>query len=75
MTDKELTDLGVEFISRLKKLPGAISYDGDASVQVAFKLSNGKVLRIGVTDEDIAESPGLWADNYPGLFGELENSP
>ncbi len=62
----------LEFIRKLKELPGAISYDGDASVQVAFKLAGGEVLRIGLTDEDVADAPGLWADNYRGLFGELE---
>jgi len=55
------------FVDELKKLPGAVQYDGDASVQVAFLLANGKVLRIGITDEDVAARPGLWCDNFPGL--------
>lgn len=55
------------FISELKKLDGAIPYDGDASVQVVFKLANGKNLRIGITDSDVADKPGLWCDQYEGL--------
>jgi hypothetical protein len=64
------TDDVVRFIQKLKEMPGAISYDGDASIQVVFRLANGLVLRIGSTDDDVG-SP-LWADNYKGLFGELE---
>jgi hypothetical protein len=60
-----MTDL--EFVEHLKRLHGALSYDGDASVQVVFYLTNGGVLRIGVTDEDVAAQPGLWADQYAGL--------
>lgn len=58
-------------MAELKKLDGAISYDGDASVQVVFKLANGKTLRIGVTDDDVADRPGLWCDQYEGLNREL----
>lgn len=58
---------GVSFIQRLKALDGAIPYDGDASAQVVFRLANGKTLRIGVTDDDVAEEPGLWCDQYEGL--------
>jgi hypothetical protein len=61
----------VEFIQHLKTLDGAIPYDGDASCQVVFKLANGKTLRIGVTDDDVTDQPGLWADQYEGLNGEL----
>lgn len=65
-------DQCVSFIRRLQEIPGAIHYDGDASVQVVFQLANGKVLRIGFTDEDVADQPGLiWADTYEGLFKEL----
>lgn len=56
----------LDFIRRLKRMPGAVSYDGDASVQVAFLLANGKTLRIGLTDEDVGTGE-LWADNYAGL--------
>jgi hypothetical protein len=69
---RDLTGASVAFVQHLKALPGAIPYDGDASCQVAFRLANGEVLRIGVTDEDITDTPGLWADSYPGLFGELK---
>jgi len=62
-----------EFIAELKKLDGAIPYDGDASVQVVFKLSNGKTLRIGVTDGDLCDDAGIWCDQYQGLLGEFKN--
>lgn len=58
----------VNFVESLKKLEGAISYDGNASTQVLFYLANGRVLRIGVTDEDVGDRAGLWADQY--LFEE-----
>ncbi len=52
-------------IEELKEVKGAINYDGDASVQVLLPLNNGKFLRIGMTDDDVAEHPhSLWADNF-----------
>lgn len=59
-----------DFIRDLKKLDGAIPYDGDASVQVVFILANGKTLRFGITDEDISDG-NLWFDQYPGLLNEF----
>lgn len=54
---------GIDLIQQLKKLDGAISYDGDASVQVIFQLKSGKTLRFGVTDDDVTENPGvMWID-------------
>lgn len=61
-----------DLISRLKRLAGAISYDGECSSQVVFKLANGKTLRIGITDTDVAETPGIWCDQYEGLFKEFK---
>lgn len=55
-------------IHKLKQLDGAIPYDGDASVQVVFKLANGKTLRIGMTEE----VDSIWCDQYEGLFGEFK---
>ena len=57
----------LDFITKLKTFNGAIEYDGDASVQVAFLLANGKTLRFGTTDDDVARELGLWFDQYPGL--------
>jgi len=66
MRDKKMSDV----IRNLKKLPSAISYDGEMSTQVVFKLTNGSYLRIGQT-EDV---DGIWCDEgYKGLFGELNN--
>ena len=48
-------------IDLLKNLPGAINYDGECSVQVVFKLSDGKYLRIGITDSDVVPE---MADKY-----------
>lgn len=66
-----MNDPAYEFLCALKKLDGAIEYDGNASVQVVFKLTNGKTLRIGITDEDVAidhsSTLGLWCDQYEGL--------
>ncbi|MCD6301058.1 MAG: hypothetical protein J7L82_03195 [Staphylothermus sp.] len=56
------------FIKKLKLLDGAINYDGDASIQVLFILSNGKTLRFGITDDDVTDKPGLWVDQYKGLL-------
>lgn len=47
----------------LKKLSGAINYDGDYSCQVYFELKNGKRLRFGYNDED----GKLFVDQYEGL--------
>lgn len=56
-------------ILKLKKLPSAISYDGEISSQVVFKLACGDYLRIGLT-EDVED---MWCDQgYEGLFGELK---
>lgn len=55
-------------IYRLKRMVGAIPYDGELSTQVVFKLANGKTLRIGVTDGDDT----IWCDQYEGLFGEFK---
>jgi hypothetical protein len=62
----------LELIMLLKKVPGAVSYDGDASVQVAFHLNNGEILRIGITDNDVSEGRGLWFDDYKGLNNDLK---
>ncbi len=63
MTNKQ----AYELIKLLKKVAGAINYDGDASTQVMFKMRDGKNLRIGITDEDVAPGQGLWFDDYEGL--------
>ena len=56
-----------DFIDKLKKLDGAIGYDGSCSSQVVFRLANGKTLRIGITDDDCTDTPGIWCDQYEGL--------
>ena len=59
----------MDLITKLKQLPSAISYDGEISRQVIFKLTNGKYLRIGETEE----VEDIWCDEgYEGLFGELK---
>lgn len=60
----------LNLINTLKKISGAIPYDGVASSQVVFKLGNGKTLRLGVTDEDTGTGL-LWIDQYEGLNGEF----
>lgn len=56
-----------ELIRFLKKVKGAINYDGEASVQVYIPLEDGSNLRIGRTDDDVADQQGLWFDFYGGL--------
>ncbi len=63
-----------ELIQHLKKIKGSVCYDGDASVQVVVPLIDGTWLRVGITDDDVAERPGLWFDFYEGLNGELKNN-
>ncbi len=58
------TDHAVDFIRRLKKLPGARNCDGEASSQVYFELACGQTIRIGVTDPDVTDTPGLWVDGW-----------
>jgi hypothetical protein len=69
MTDEQAQEL----IALLKKVPGAISYDGDASSQVVLPLKNGNHVRIGITDNDVAPGQGLWFDQYEGL--KVEGCP
>jgi hypothetical protein len=61
-----------DLIRLLKKVPGAVSYDGDCSVQVVLPLEGGGHIRVGITDDDVAEVQGLWFDQYGGLLGELD---
>ena len=61
--DDLLLEQGFEIVSKLKKMNGAIDYDGDCSVQVYFELKNGKRLRFGYNDED----GKLNIDQYEGL--------
>ncbi len=62
----------IDLISSLMKVTGALDYSGDASIQVLLPLASGGYLRIGVTDDDVAnkisdEYNVLWADRYEGL--------
>lgn len=54
--------VGIDLINKLAKVPGACTFLGECSTQVSFRLKNGKVLRFGVTDDDVAEKQGLWFD-------------
>jgi hypothetical protein len=63
----------IDIIQELKKVVGAHSYDGDASLQVLLPTVDGRMLRIGITDEDVADLPGeIWFDYYPGLNSEIQ---
>lgn len=59
--------LYLALIRELKKVKGAQSYDGEASVQVRLPTTDGKYLRVGITDDDVAPGQGLWFDYYEGL--------
>ncbi len=69
MTDSQAVDL----ILLLQKIPGAIDYSGECSIQVVIPLKNGEWLRIGITDDDVADTKGLWFDQYEGLNKELKH--
>ena len=62
----------IQLIEELKKITGALSYDGDASCQVLLPTKDGKYLRVGVTDDDVVEKPGIWFDYYKVLDNELK---
>jgi len=64
----------VELIELLKKVPGAVSYDGDASCQVVLPLNTGGHVRVGITNDDVAQVQGLWFDQYEGFNSELKSS-
>lgn len=53
-----------ELIRLLMNVKGAVDYSGDASVQVIIPLNDGRKVRIGMTDSDVAAKPGLWFDLY-----------
>lgn len=66
-----------DIICHLKRMDGAMEYDGSCSSQVIFKLTNGKTLRFCVCDDDVAgdsiEHQGLQIDQFGGLTtGEVE---
>ena len=70
----EKTNL-IELIQELKKVKGALPYDGDASTQVLLPTINDKYLRVGITDDDIAEQPReIWFDYYEGLNNEIKRA-
>lgn len=60
---------GIDLITALKTVSGALVYDGDASIQVLLPLASGGYLRVGMTDSDLNDDgvPAIWADRYQGL--------
>ena len=62
-----------DLITLLKQVPGAISYDGDASVQVILPLKDGSHVRVGRTDAEVSASGtnDIWWDRYGGLNNEI----
>lgn len=57
----------LKLIKLLKKCPGAIPYDGDASSQVMFRLYKNRHIRLGVADTDVS--------NWPHCFIEFNYIP
>lgn len=55
-------DNNLELIRLLKRVIGSSNHDGDCSAQVLLPLMNGRFLRVGITDPDVAECEGLWFD-------------
>ena len=65
----------ITLIRELHKIPGALDYSGDASYQVLLPTTEGKYLRVGITDDDVAAHPGkIWFDYYEGFNNEIKNS-
>lgn len=62
-----------ELIQELKKVIGAIKYDGDASIQVLLPTKDGRMVRVGITDDGVG-SGKIWFDYYPGFFGEIPDN-
>lgn len=66
-SDEEIWKDQLNLIYELKKIDGAISYDGECSVQVKIPTKDGNYLRVGITDPDVSNESGIWWDYYPGL--------
>ena len=58
----------IDLIIALQKEPGWFDYSGDCSVQAAYQLPNGMLLRVGITDVDEAPEEPFWVDIYEGLL-------
>lgn len=56
-----------DIVSWFLKQPDWFDYSGAASYQAAHVMGNGALLRVGVTDEDVAEEQGIWVDIFAGL--------
>lgn len=68
-----MQDWKVDLIQKLKNVVGAESCDGDCSCQVLLPTKDGRALRVGLTDEDVADRPGeIWFKD--GLSRWLENN-
>jgi hypothetical protein len=63
--------LDVAVISWIISNLGGRSFCGECSYQAHFRLPNGQWFRIGVTDDDVADKPGLWCD----VVGEPNGRP
>lgn len=62
----------VDLIINLLKIKGAENCSGEASLQVMLPLKDDTFMRIGVTDEDVAETQGLWVDYWEKIDGKLK---
>lgn len=57
--DKVLPEEAIEFVSKLGRTEGVNLVHGECSIQAQIPLPNGGCVRAIVTDEDVAEHPGL----------------
>ena len=62
----------VDLIFNLLKIKGAENCSGDASFQVILPLKDDTFMRIGITDEDVAETQGLWIDYWEIIDDKLK---
>lgn len=60
----------VDLIYLLQK-NGWRSFQGECSVQASIVLKTGETLRIGITDDDACERPGIWVDVLEKYYGDI----
>ncbi len=56
----------IRLIDLLMKFPGWRNFSGDTSVQALFIIPLLRMgFRVGITDDDVTQRPGIWFDIYP----------
>lgn len=62
---EEMVNRNLSLIKKVREIPGTRDLHGECSWGVSLNLADGTVLEIGITDTDVAATPGeLWVSNY-----------